>query len=135
MYSISSYIQSKDIDHVGFLADPAISGIVLRSTDLTVNYTDPVGSQTFGPEKFRAEFKGNRLIVEGTLDQDNYDIVESKITEYKEVVLDDVTNDDPKAKKFRAKNESESFIDLVPDVPTKQAFQKLKEYIDLISGE
>jgi hypothetical protein len=123
------------IDIDGFLADPDITSITLRTEPLIVQRTDPEGEDLLPPERLRLEKRRGRLEVDAALDETNYATVTSKLQEHQDSILIDPNNNAAKAKKFRAKNESESFIDLVPDVPTKQAFQKLKEYIDLISGE
>jgi len=103
-----------EVDTVGLLSDPDIVAI-----------PDLIYSDT-GKEK---------VFFSGFLLDSEIDTINNKIDFYIEAKLNDVSNDDPKAKKFRAKKESESFIDLVRDVPTKEAFRKLKEYIDLILGE
>jgi hypothetical protein len=133
-------IFARDFDKDAFLSDPAIAPFFdpdpnVNPLRISLENPDPELTNYFFSESVKLFDKGNRYIIYLQLDPANFDLFESKIQEYKDSVLNDVNNEDPKAKKFRAKNDSASFIDLVPDQPTKAAFQKLKEYIDLVSGE
>jgi hypothetical protein len=134
MVNIRKLFSNDDLDVDAFLADPAIATIEPRPA--SENGTGELDPQ-YGDEEIYIRKRGDllkiqALVVEGL---PNEATINSKITEYLEAKLNDVSNEDPKAKKFRAKKDSASFIDLVPDQPTKAAFQKLKEYIDLVSGE
>jgi hypothetical protein len=88
------------IDIDGFLADPDITSITLRTEPLIVQRTDPEGEDLLPPERLRLEKRRGRLEVDAALDETNYATVTSKLQEYQDSILIDPNNNAAKAKKF-----------------------------------
>jgi len=128
MIALNEKIRSEDMNISNFLADPAISGIVLRPDTGGGSEVDP----HLPAEEFNISDRTKVLLLNGRLDQANYDLVQSKIQEYKEAKLNDVSNGKKKARLHRAHKQTLQAIAQVADQGVKAALQKIHAEIHIL---